>query len=114
MKEIDHTVEIDHEITMKEIGPMVGIDHQDTTKMTIEERIIALFRTMEIGENIKIIIKTNIGMKSSTIEIDLMTEMILIVEIDCKTTTEMSIRRRFINIREGLEKEILQGKLLPH
>ena len=32
-----------------------------------------------------------------------MTEMILIVEIDCKTTIEMSIRRKIINIREGLE-----------
>ena len=38
------------------------------------DRIIVLFRTMEIGENIKIIIKTNIGLKSSTIEIDLMTK----------------------------------------
>ena len=27
MKEIDHTVEIDYEITVKEIGPTVGIDH---------------------------------------------------------------------------------------
>ena len=81
MKEIDHTVEIDCKITMKEIGPMVGIDCQYTTKMTIKERIIVLFRTIEIGQNIKIIIKTNIRMKSSMIEIDLMTEMILIVEI---------------------------------
>ena len=26
-----------------------------------------------------------------------------IVEIDCKTTVEMSIKRKIINIREGLE-----------
>ena len=44
-----------------------------------------------------------------TIEIDYMTEMIHIVEtghiveIDCKTTVEMSMRRKIIYIREGLE-----------
>ena len=43
------------------------------------------------------------------IEIDYMTEMIRIVEIghivetDHETTVEMSIRRKIINIREGLE-----------
>ena len=70
---------------------------------------------MEIGENIKIIIKTNIRMKISMIVIDLMIWMILmveighmtetdcIVEIDCETTVEMSIRRKVINIREGLD-----------
>ena len=109
MKEIGPTTGIDCKNTMTEINHANRIDHQDTTKMTIKERIIALFRTMEIGENIKIIIKTNIEMKSSTTEIDLMTEMIhiveigLMVEIDCKTTTEMSIRGKIINIREGLE-----------
>ena len=44
------------------------------------------------------------------IEIDYMTEMIHIVEIDCKTTVEMSIRRKIINIREGLE--IIMKKLM--
>ena len=44
-----------------------------------------------------------------TVEIDYMTEMIHIVEtghiveIDHETTVEMSIRRKVINIREGLE-----------
>ena len=44
-----------------------------------------------------------------TTEIDCMTEMIHIaetghiVEIDCETTVEMSIRRKVMNIREGLE-----------
>ena len=95
-----------------------------------------------MGENIKIVIKTSIGMKismvlidpmiqiihkveighmtetghiveigttpkntketSPTLEINYMTE-ILIVEIDHETTVEMSIRRKIINIREGLE-----------
>ena len=115
MKEIDHTVDIDHGIAMKEIGPMVGIDCQNTTKMTIKERIIALFRTMERGENIKIIkiiiIRTNVRIKFYMIEIDHMTEMIhvveigLLVEIGHKTIIEMSIKRKVINIREGLENE---------
>ena len=44
-----------------------------------------------------------------TVEIDYMTEMIHIVEIghiveiDHETTVEMSIRRKVINVREGLE-----------
>ena len=41
--------------------------------------------------------------KRDTLEIDHMTEMIHIVEIDHNTTVEMSIRRKIINIREGLE-----------
>ena len=85
------------------------------TKIIMKESIIIHFRTMEIGENIKIIIKTNIGMKISMIVIDLMIWIILmveigyivetdhIVEIDHETTVEMSIRRKVINIREGLE-----------
>ena len=116
--------EIDHKITMKEIGPIAGIDckntmtkinhaegtdHQSITKIIIKGSIITHFRTMEIGENIKIIIKTNIGMKFSMVVLDLMIWMILmveichIVEIDHAATVEMSIRRKVINIREGLE-----------
>ena len=157
MKEIGPIAEVDHKITMKEIGPIAGIDcknamteinHaegielQNITKMVMKESIIAHFRAMEIGEHIKIIIKTNIGMKFSIIMIDLMiwiilvveighmietghivetgttpkntkeaghmleidyiTEMIHIAKIDCETTEEMSIRRKIINIREGL------------
>ena len=108
----------------------------------MKESIIAHFRTMEMGENTKIIVKTSIGMKisvilidpmiwiilkveighmtdtghivetgttpentketSPTLEINYMTE-ILVVEIDCKTTVEMPIRRKNIDIREGLE-----------
>ena len=109
----------------------------------MKESIMTNFRTMEIGEIMKIIIKTNIGMKISMIridpmigiiliveighmtetghivetgtiskntketnhmlEIDIMTEMIHIAEIDCKTTVGMSIRRKIIDIRAGLE-----------
>ena len=74
MKDTGHT---------KKIGPMLGIDCQSTTKMIINERIIGLFRTMEVGENIKIIIiRGNIGTEISIVEIG------LIVEIDCKAITE--------------------------
>ena len=76
---------------------------------------------MVVGKDIKIVMKTSIGMKISMkvidpmigtvliIKKDYMAEMIHIVEtgniveIDCKTTVEMSIRRKVINIREGLE-----------
>ena len=83
--------------------------------MIMKESIIIHIRTMEIGENIKRVIKTSIGMKISVIVIDLMIQMILmaeighiaetdhIVEIDCETTVEMSIRRKIIDIREGLD-----------
>ena len=37
------------------------------------------------------------------LEKDYMTEMIHIVEIDCETTVEISVRRKIINIREGLQ-----------
>ena len=127
---------------MTEINHAKGIDCQSITKMIMKESIIALFRTMGIGENIKIIIRKNIGMKISIIVIDPMMQIILmveighitetghivetgttpkntkeightleinymteihIVEIDCKTTVEMSIRRKAIYRREGLE-----------
>ena len=67
MKEIDHTVGIDHKNTMKEIGPIAGTDHKNTmteinhaegidcqniTKIIMKESIIIHFRTIEIGENI--------------------------------------------------------------
>ena len=142
MKEIGPIAGIGHENTMTEINYARGIDCQSITKITMKKSITMHFRTMEIGENIKIIIKTSIGMKISMIMIDpmiwrfhkieigYMTETgnivetgttsentketgpmveinymtgILIVEIDCKTTLEMSIRRKIINIREGLE-----------
>ena len=63
MKEIGPIAGIDHKNTMTEINHAKGIDRQSITKMIMKESIIAHFRTMEIGENIKISIKTNIGMK---------------------------------------------------
>ena len=86
MKEIDHTVEIDHKIIMKEIGLIAGIGCKNTTKMTIKENIIAILKTREIGEIIKIVIKTNIGMKISMIVI------ILMVEIGHMNETDHTIR----------------------
>ena len=137
MKEIGPIAGIDCINTMTEINHAKGIDCQSITKMILKGRIIVHFRTMEIGENIKIVIRTNIGMRISmvvtvliveighmtetghivetgttpkntketghTLEIDYMTEMILIVKIDCETTIDMFIRRKIINIREGLE-----------
>ena len=149
--------EIDCKITTKDIGPIAGIgckntvteinyakgmDCQSITKITMKKSITVHFRTMEIGENIKIIIKTSIGMKISMIMIDPMIWIIpkveighmtetghivetgttpqntketsamleinymtqtLVVGIDHETTVEMSIRRKIMNIREGLE-----------
>ena len=140
---------IDCKNTMTEINHAKGIDHQSITKMIMEESIIAHFRTMEMGENIKIIIKTSIGMKISmividfmiwiilmveighmtetghivetgttpentkktghTLEIDYMTEMILIVKIDHETTIEMSMEWKIINMREGQKTIIKTG-----
>ena len=143
MKDIGPIAGIDNENTMTEINHAKGRDCQSITKMIMKESIIIHFRTMEIGENIKLVIKTNIGMKISMIVIDLMIQIIPkveighivetgtihkntketghtigmdyivemihivetdhIVEIDHKTTVEMSIRRKIINMREGLE-----------
>ena len=114
MKEIGPIAGIDHENTMTEISHAEGADHLSITKMIMEESIIIHFRTMEIGENIKRVTKTSIGMNISMIVIDLMIWIILIVEtghivdIDLKTTVEMSIRKKIINIREGLEIIIMK------
>ena len=87
---------------MTEISCAEGADHLSITEMIMEESIIIHFRTMEIRENIKRVIKTSIGMKISMIVIDLMILIILIVEtghiveIDCETTVEMSIRKKVI------------------
>ena len=64
-----------------EIGPIVGIYCLSITKMVIKRRTITISRTREIGENIKITIKTNIGVKISMIVIDPVIQMIHIVEI---------------------------------
>ena len=136
MKEIGPIAEIDHEIIMKGIGPIAGTDHkitmketgliagtdrentmteinhtegidwQSITKMIMKESIIIHFRIMEIGENIKISIKTNTGIKISMIMIDPMIQIILIVEIDCKAITE-NLKTR--DMREGLKTIIKTG-----
>ena len=115
MKEIGPIAGMDHENTMTKINHAEGTDHQSITKIIMKESIIIHFRTMEIGENKKIIIKTNIGIKISMIVTDLMIWIILmieighivetghIIEIDQETTVEMSIRRKIINIREDLK-----------
>ena len=54
MKETGPIAGIDCENTITEINRARGIDHQSTTKITIKERIIIHFRTMEIRENIYI------------------------------------------------------------
>ena len=84
-------------------------------KMTIERRIIAISKTREIGENIKTIIKTNIGInckitmkeivpiaetdhivetdhRISMIVIDPMVQMIHIAEMGYMTETNHTIR----------------------
>ena len=149
MKETGPIAGIDCENTMTKINCVEGTDDQSITKIIMKESITIHFRTMEKGENIKIIIKTIIGMKISMTMINPMIQIILIVEIghmtetgyiieigtipentkgtghmteiDCmteiihiaetghiietdhETTVEMSIRRKVINIREGLE-----------
>ena len=103
MKEIGPIAGIDRKNTMTEINHAEGRDHQGITKMIMKESIIIHFWTMEIKENIKRVIQTSIGMKISMIVIDLMIWIILILETGHETSVEMSIRRKIINIREGLE-----------
>ena len=63
MKEIGPIAGIDHENTMTKISHAEGTDQQGITKIIMKESIIIHFRTMEIGENIKTVIKTTIGKK---------------------------------------------------
>ena len=57
MKEIGPIAGIDCKNTMTEINHAEGRDCQGITEMTIKESIIIHFRTMEIGENIRRVIK---------------------------------------------------------
>ena len=68
-------------VLIVEIGHMTEIGHIVETGTTPKN-------TMETGH---------------TLEINHTTEIGLMVEIDCETMIEMSIRRKIINIREGLE-----------
>ena len=81
MKEIGPIAGIDCENTMTKINHAEGRDHQSITKIIMKESIIIHFTTMEIGENIKIIIKTNTGITISITMINPMIRTIPIVEI---------------------------------
>ena len=106
MKETGPIAGIDCENTMTKINCVEGTDDQSITKIFMKESIIVHFRTMEIGENIKIIIKTNIGIKNSMTIVNPIIWIILIVEIghvtktgyiiekDSETTVEVSIKRK--------------------
>ena len=59
MKEIGPIAGTGHKNTMTEINHAKGIDCQSITKIIMKESSIVHFRTMGIGENIKIIIKTS-------------------------------------------------------
>ena len=93
---------------MKEIGPIPGKDHknmteinhaegrdcQSITKMIMKESIIIHFRTMEIGQNIKIVIKTSIGKKMINIRegLEIIMKMSMrtgMIGININTNTEM-------------------------
>ena len=63
MKEISPIAGINCENTMTKIRHAEGTDHQDITKIIMKESIIMHFKTIEIGENIKKVIKTSIGKK---------------------------------------------------
>ena len=76
---------------MKETGPIVGIYHENATKITIKGRIMAIFRTRKIGEDIKIIIKTNIGINHKISMKVIGIQMILIVEIGHMAETNHTI-----------------------
>ena len=86
-------------ISMIMIDPMIQII------LKVEEvHMTETVHTVETGTT-----PENIKETGHMVEIDYMTEIIHIVEtghiveINCKTTVEMSIRRKVINIREGLE-----------
>ena len=62
MKEISPIAGIDRKNTMTKLSHAEGTDHQGITKIIMKESIIH-FRTMEIGENIKRVIKTSMQKK---------------------------------------------------
>ena len=84
MKEIGPIAGIDHKNTMTEINHAEGRDHQSITKIIVKERIIIHFRTMEIRENIKRVIKTSIGKKIINIREGL---EIIIMKMSMRTGT---------------------------
>ena len=111
MKEICPIAGIGHENTMTEINYAEGIDCQNITKMVMKESIIAHFRTMEIGENIKIIMKISLGMKISMILIDPMIWMIHKVEIEHMTETGHIVEIRTTPPKYKWDKAYIRDKL---
>ena len=131
MTEINHAERIDHQsITKKrilkgsimihfrtmEIGENIKTSIGIKISMIMIDLMIWITLKVEIGHMTVTghIVETGTAPKNTKetghmIEIDYMAEMIhivetgQIVEIDCKTTVEMSIRKKIINIREGLE-----------
>ena len=89
MKEIGPIAGIDCKNTMTEMKHIEGIDHQSITKIIMKEGIIAHFRTMEMGEIINIIIRTN--MKESIIIHFRTMEIGEIIKIVIKTSIGMKI-----------------------
>ena len=78
--------------------------------MIMIDPMIRIILKVEIGHMTETsdIVETGTALENTKetghmIEIDYMAEMIHIVKIDHETTVEMSIRRKVINIREGLE-----------
>ena len=97
MKVIGPIAGIDSKNTMTEIYYAKGIDLWSIIKMSMKEGFIIHFRTMEIGKNIKIVMKTSTGMKISMIVIDLMIQIIPKVEIGHMTEPIQKSKRRTRN-----------------
>ena len=71
--EIDHIVEIDHKTTIK---ITIEMTIEMTAEMTVEKKIIGISKTRNIGESIKIIMKTH--MKTGTLTIAALPKKIVI------------------------------------
>ena len=96
MKEIGPIAGIDHENTMTKISHAEGTDQQGITKIIMKESIIIHFRTMEIGENIKTVIKTTIGKKIINIRegLEIVMNMSMrtgMIGMNMNTNTEMKV-----------------------
>ena len=127
MIEINYAEGIDHQsiakMTMKKSITMHfrAMEIEENIKILIKTSIAMRISMILIDPMIQMIYKVEIGQMTETghivetgttpkstketrpmLEINYMTE-ILIVWIYCKTTVEMFVRRKIINIREGLE-----------
>ena len=84
--------------------------YRDKNSMIMIDPMIQIILIVEIGHMTETghIVETGTTPKNTKetghmLETDLMTEMSHIVEVDHDTTVEMSIRKKIINIRKGLE-----------